>query len=269
MENFLTKEITIAGKRIPVYVPLLGGGGALALFLVSRRGFGSPYPSTIQQNPTSPQPNPNPETQPTTDWTKQFSEFQDLLTSQQTGFQSQLGDLIAQQQAEQNKRLEALAAQNQSALAGQAGQFNSTIAGLLDRINQLNTQMAAAAAARENAYQPDTSTIDTTPQIQYSQISPAPVYSPIARIRATATGTIGTATQAGGQIGSRAKEETGKKSSGLGTATGTVGTEYTIISGDTLSAIARRFQTTVARIAARNNIANVNRIRAGAKIYIA
>lgn len=41
---------------------------------------------------------------------------------------------------------------------------------------------------------------------------------------------------------------------------------YTIKKGDTLSAIARRNGTTVAKLAAVNNIKDVNKIQAGAKL---
>ncbi len=43
---------------------------------------------------------------------------------------------------------------------------------------------------------------------------------------------------------------------------------YTIRSGDTLSAIAARFHTTVAQLAKANGIKNVNAIRAGAKLKV-
>lgn len=43
----------------------------------------------------------------------------------------------------------------------------------------------------------------------------------------------------------------------------TGGTSYTVRSGDTLYAIARRYNTTVARLASWNNISNVNLIRVG------
>ena len=47
-----------------------------------------------------------------------------------------------------------------------------------------------------------------------------------------------------------------------GGATATTGT-YLIKSGDTLSAIARRLQTTVKHLKEGNNIRNANKIRAG------
>jgi LysM repeat protein len=43
---------------------------------------------------------------------------------------------------------------------------------------------------------------------------------------------------------------------------------YTVVRGDTLSAIAKRYNTTVAAIAAKNNIANVNLIRTGQVLKI-
>ena len=58
--------------------------------------------------------------------------------------------------------------------------------------------------------------------------------------------------------------------SGGGTATPTPSTTvtYTVKAGDTLSAIARRYNTTVTKIAQANNIANINLIRVGQKLKI-
>lgn len=51
-------------------------------------------------------------------------------------------------------------------------------------------------------------------------------------------------------------------------STPTTGTTYTVRRGDTLYAIARRFNTTVSRIASTNNIRNVNLIRVGQVLRI-
>lgn len=45
-------------------------------------------------------------------------------------------------------------------------------------------------------------------------------------------------------------------------------TIYTVKSGDTLTAIAKKFGTTVAKIAEENNIKNVNLIRVGQQLTI-
>jgi len=51
--------------------------------------------------------------------------------------------------------------------------------------------------------------------------------------------------------------------SSVGTAADTSATQYTVITGDTLSAIAIRFGTTVKRLVELNNITNANIIKAG------
>lgn len=43
---------------------------------------------------------------------------------------------------------------------------------------------------------------------------------------------------------------------------------YTVKEGDTLSSIAQRFNTSVQKLAADNNISNVNRIRVGQELFI-
>ena len=58
-------------------------------------------------------------------------------------------------------------------------------------------------------------------------------------------------------------------SSGSGTGGGSTGyTTYTVVSGDTLSAIAQRFGTTVSAIASLNGIADVNKIKVGQVLKI-
>ena len=58
-------------------------------------------------------------------------------------------------------------------------------------------------------------------------------------------------------------------SSGSGTGGGSTGyTTYTVVSGDTLSAIAQRFGTTVSAIASLNGIADVNKIYVGQVLKI-
>lgn len=58
-----------------------------------------------------------------------------------------------------------------------------------------------------------------------------------------------------------------KKSSG-GSTSGSSGSTYTVKKGDTLSAIAKRFGTTVAKLVNDNNIKNPNLITVGQKIKI-
>ncbi|HLO16870.1 MAG TPA: LysM domain-containing protein, partial [Anaerolineales bacterium] len=57
-------------------------------------------------------------------------------------------------------------------------------------------------------------------------------------------------------------------SSGSSTGGGSTPRTYTVKAGDTLTAIAIRFATTVAAIASANNIANINNISVGQVLII-
>lgn len=68
----------------------------------------------------------------------------------------------------------------------------------------------------------------------------------------------------GGNSASQAKKSTTKKAK----ASSTKNTVYTVKSGDTLSEIATKYKTTVAKLQKLNNIKNANRIYVGQKITI-
>ena len=82
----------------------------------------------------------------------------------------------------------------------------------------------------------------------------------------SAVGTTGMGTRAGIQTGRR--PGTNKPPTGRGGTKTLMPKTYTIKAGDTLSAIAKKMNTTVAMLKKANNIKDANRIRAGAKIKI-
>lgn len=84
--------------------------------------------------------------------------------------------------------------------------------------------------------------------------------------KSSAVGTTGMGTRAGTQTGRR--PGTNKPPTGKGGDKTLMPKTYTIKAGDTLSAIAKKMNTTVAMLKKANNIKDANKIRAGAKLKL-
>ena len=90
--------------------------------------------------------------------------------------------------------------------------------------------------------------------------------SPKKKKGSSAVGTTGMGTRAGIQTGRR--PGTNKPPTGKGGDKTLMPKTYTIKAGDTLSAIAKKMNTTVAMLKKANNIKDANKIRAGAKLKL-
>jgi len=144
-KNFLTREITIAGRKIPVGVIVLGAGGAVVLFIITR-GAGATAPGETGSDVNSQIDALSKQMQAAlAGQTAAIQQTQEQILARQTGYETALQALLHSQQQEFARGLES----QSSALAAAQAAWETQFAAL-----RAQTESARAALAERAAQAP-------------------------------------------------------------------------------------------------------------------
>lgn len=276
-ENFLAKEFEIGGRKIPVWGVLLGVGAAVVALFVLR-----PSPSSAPAVASPPASGGTTDqggavgggTGGVTaqDLADALGQVTQAVTAQQTGFAQSVSEALQQQQRQQARFEGAFTQKTQEAInAEQAtlqSELSKTIAGIQSYtppVDAMHAPYQGVPTAQEQKpvilEVPSTASNQNTFSLAgiLPKVQPSPQPTPLP------SSTV--AAQNPELAYTRAYQQTQ-----LGYANATVGgraSAYTVVSGDTLSRIARTAGVSLSKLIAANpQIANPNLIRVGQVVNV-
>lgn len=291
LPKIFEKKINIAGREVPLWVVVGAGGGVLVLFLISRSGSNQPTQNPIdvakQIDELTSKINAPPAPAPS-GGAGEVSSLPDV-SAQLSAWSAGFGKELSQ----------ALAAQSKS---------NEAAMGLLQRELEDYQRSASRAGAPAPAILPTPEAIASpiysspaAPYIPPAPPTPTPTPAPFGGSKKTKLGTAGVSVGApkpfepapevvqlwsnpaafGGsattRIGPQENPELSAYNRYKGTSLGSAGANvggggggsYTVVSGDVLSRIAKRYGVSLSSLLAANpQISNANLIRPGQVIQI-
>ena len=268
--KILTREIVIGGQKIPVW--FIGAAVVIAaIAFLSASKNRTAQIATATDAGTTAQTNDN--TAKTTDLESTLNGFASQLQDAQTQL---AGALSAQSKSQSEYQTQLNAAQGDfqkqiaAALAAQRDDFAGQLASVRDAASRTQTAAVSSIggaswdspnyAAMQSAASPAPSAPRKTSPLQaIAAASPARDEKAFQAYRAGERESFGTAA-----TGSRSALDLQRAGERGGSAN-----YYTVIGGDTLFAIAKRNNTTVAALMAKNSqITNANKIRVGQTINL-
>lgn len=279
-DNFLAKEFEIGGRKIPVWGVLLGVGAAVVALFVLRPS--SSAPAAIPPPASGGATDQGGTTQggggvTAQDLADALGQVTQQVTAQQTGFAQSVSQALQQQQQQQaqfesaftQKTQEAINAEQQS-LQEQLSKTIAAIQSYTPPVDSMHATYQGIPTVQEQkpvilevpSTTSNQNTFSLAGILPKAQPSPSPVSLPPTPVEdySRMTGTY---------IAGMQGQQTSNQLGYAGGAVGGARSSYTVVSGDTLSRIARNAGVSLSNLIAANpQIANPNLIRVGQTINL-